>query len=151
MFMSMKVSDRFPNGFVLVSGGADVGWMRAGIIGFCGFNDRVEAQRAGQVAAETLADWYSLRWRSTPIAWADEVPLDHAISTGGVVVGSVCSRHPLSAPDTDSHGIELRIPHETWSALMLQLAQRMHAAMMSERLSADAARSASSRNGENAE
>jgi hypothetical protein len=130
MFMTMRAATRFPRGFVLVRDGTDVGWLRAGLIGFGGFADRHEAHRAGQVAAQTLAEWYATRWRSSPIDWGSEVPHDQQLSAGTVVVGRVRARHLLSDAAASSYGIELRIPHETWIAVMLELAQRMYAAII---------------------
>jgi hypothetical protein len=129
VFMSLKASRRFPKGFVLLRDGAAVGWLRAGIIGFGSFDDRAEAQRAGERAAFALAQWYRTRWRSRPIGWEAEVRIDDRISVDETVVGRICAEDPMGVLGDSQCGIELRIPDETWIAVMLELAQRMYMAM----------------------
>jgi hypothetical protein len=129
VFMSLKASRRFPQGFVLLRDGVAVGWLRAGIIGFGSFEDHADAHRAGENAAFALAQWYRTRWRSQPIGWETEVPVEDRILVDDTIVGRVCADDPMGVMDDRRCGIELRIPSETWIAVMLELAQRMYVAM----------------------
>ncbi|MEP6989519.1 MAG: hypothetical protein ABJA80_01215 [bacterium] len=124
----MKASRRGQPGFALLTGGVEVGWLRQGIVGFLGFTSRQQAERAGEVAADTLAQWYSTRWYSVPVPWQGDEPCTRPITKDQAVIGRILAPHEVHA-DTTSHGIELRIPRETWSAVMLELAQRTYTAL----------------------
>lgn len=126
MHMNMRVVKRSPIAYVMSVSGADVAWLTTGRVGLCGFADRAEAQRAGEIAGTTLADWYRTRWNRAPEAWEGDVSASDAINVGGVCIGRVWPRHLLSESSPDSWGIELRIPRDTWVAVMLELTQRMY-------------------------
>ena len=127
MHMNMRVVKRSPIVYVMSESGTDVGWFSTGRVGLCGFADRSEAQRAGEIAGATLAAWYKARWNNPPEAWEDDVSLNDAIDIGGVCIGRVSARHLMSESSPDSWGVEFRVPHDTWIAVMLELAQRMYA------------------------
>ena len=107
VFMSLKASRRFPQGF----------------------DDAADAHRAGARAANALAQWYRTRWRSQPIGWEGSVPAEEGISIDDVVVGRVGVDDPMGVLGERRCGIQLRIPQETWIAVMLELAQQMYVAM----------------------
>jgi hypothetical protein len=123
---------------VILNGSSEVGWLRPGIIGFGQFTDRSHARRAGEAAAAVLSGWYALYRHGAPAAWPDAVPDDDPLIVAGVVVGRVLA--PCTLPsaaavaDGGSYGFELAVPDRTWLAVMLQLAQRMYATMVEERL-----------------
>jgi hypothetical protein len=139
--MIMRVVKRSPIVYVMSVSGTDVGWFSTGRVGLCGFADRSGAQRAGEIAGATLADWYRARWNTAPEAWEDDVSLHDAIDVGGVCIGRVSARHPMSESRPDSWGVEFHIPHDTWVAVMLELAQRMYSEARASLL-ADGAESA---------
>lgn len=131
---TLRLSPRAPLCYALTRDGSDVGWLRSGLVGFHGFSDRASALRSGAVAAAVLRDWYAVRWHSTPREWPGRVPLPDQVVVDGGVVGRLV--HPRAAPfgGAESYGFELALPPETWLALMLQLAQRMHLALVAEGL-----------------
>lgn len=128
MVLSMKASRRGQLGFDLLKGGVEVGWLRKGIVGFLGFTSRQQAERAGEVAADALAQWYATRWYSVPLAWQDGEACKRPITKNETVIGRILTPEEVQA-GTTSHGIELRIPPETWSAVMLEVAQRTYTAL----------------------
>lgn len=129
MHMSLKVLRRSPIVYVMSVGARDVGWFSTGRIGLAGFADHADAQRAGGIAAALLTDWYRARWNHPPEAWADAVTPEHALMSDGVTIGRIVAHHLLSEPGESSWAIELRLPDDTWVAVMLELAQRMYVAV----------------------
>ncbi|CAN5134880.1 hypothetical protein BH09GEM1_BH09GEM1_18980 [soil metagenome] len=140
MVLSMKAFRGGQPGFDLLRGGVEVGWLREGIVGFLGFTSQRQAERAGAVAADALAHWYSTRWYSVPLPWQDDEPCKRPIKKDQMVIGRILAPHEIHA-DTISHQIELRIPRETWSAVMLELAQRTYTALTAAGLTTQAERS----------
>jgi hypothetical protein len=128
MILSMRASDRGQPGFDLLEDGVQVGWLRAGILGFRGFASQQQAARAGAVAADTLIRWYATRWYSMPLPWREDEPCTRPIRAEHTVIGRVLAPHEVEAGAT-THAIELGIPHDAWSAVMLELAQRTYTAL----------------------
>lgn len=126
MHMNMRVVKRSPIVYVMSESGTDVGWFTTGRVGLCGFADRSEALHAGEIAGATLADWYRARWNNAPDPWEHDVSANDAIDVDGVCIGRVSAQHPLCESSPESWGVEFRIPHDTWVAVMLELAQRMY-------------------------
>jgi hypothetical protein len=132
--VTLRIVRRDARDYVLFDGAAEVGWLRGGSVGFCGFADRARARIAGEVAASVLADWYATRWYSAPHPFPSMALPDDQIATRGVVVGRVVGPDIVPVGSADSHGFELALPREVWVAVILELAQRIHAAVAQPRL-----------------
>ena len=129
MSVTLRMIRREARDYVLLDGSVEVGWLRGGEIGFCGFADRASARMAGEVAASVLAEWYATRWYSAPHACASAVAPGDQITTQGVVVGRIVAPGTPPVGRADSHGVQLALPREMWVAVILELAQRIYAAV----------------------
>jgi hypothetical protein len=129
MIINAKVSRENPRGYALWSEGWEVGWLRSGIVGFCRLPAAVGVRHAAEVAADTLAEWYRVRWQqSAPVAWAGPVAPELQVTVNGLVVGRLFKS--LERPALgDAGGFELRIPHNIWIATGVELAQRIYTAL----------------------
>lgn len=78
--------------------------METGRLVFRGFPDAASAATAAKVAARVGRQWAHSR---TEAPFADDV---------------------VVSPLADAHGFECRVPDNTWRAILIQLAQRIHAA-----------------------
>ena len=129
MIINAKTSRENPRSYALWSDGSEVGWLRAGAIGFSRLPDSVGVRHGAQLAAETLAEWYRVRWQqSAPVAWVGPVAPEVQVTVNGIVVGRLL-RAPEWPADGDAGGFELRIPNNIWIATGIQLAQRIHTAL----------------------
>src|SRR5689334_20757149 len=129
MIINAKTSRENPRSYALWSDGREVGWLRAGAIGFSSLPHSLGARHAAQLAARTLADWYRIRWRqSTPVAWVDDVAPELQVTVNGIVVGRLFTGAGRPA-DGDASGFELRIPDGIWIATGVELAQRIYSAL----------------------
>ena len=129
MIINAKMSRENPRSYALWSDGWEVGWLRAGTIGFCRLPNSLGARHAGQVAAEKLAEWYRVRWQQrAPIAWVGPVAPELQVTVNGLVVGRLFRAFDSPA-NGDAGGFELRIPNDVWIATSVELAQRIYTAL----------------------
>lgn len=131
MVVHVKVAKRPGTGYVLVSRGAEVGWLQLGRLGFGGFRDLDTARRAAAVAVEVLRDWYRTRWRTgAMMPWPEPVDRALQITDRGSVVGRLLSETTaFDATPIEPPALELRVPSEMWVATGVELAQRIWSAL----------------------
>jgi len=129
MSLTMKPSLHPLFAYDLHSNGAPVGWLRTGRVGLFGFYSEQQAIAAGREAARVLGEWFTTRWHGVPIAWphdAPELPILHH----DVVVGRVLRAGDPELSHGALHGIEVCLPTETWTALLIEVGQRLHSAIV---------------------
>jgi hypothetical protein len=129
MTIAFRASTNALFAFEISTAQGAIGWARAGRVGLYGFDTHQEARSAGRVAARVLADWYASRWRGAPIPWPDAAPMVPIVSDD-VVVGRILQEHDVELRHRASHGIEVGLPPETWTALLIEVAQRLHTAIL---------------------
>lgn len=128
MLIQLQLGRRDAASCSLIDGPLEVGWIRPGVIGFSGFDDHAEAVAAGTAAAAVVASWARARIEGGLVEFAGDVGADDAIKADDLVVGRVL--HPAAVgTDLPGYGFELAVPHATWLAVMLELAQRIHSGM----------------------
>lgn len=132
MLLNAVRTGRNPTSHELRAGGRTVGWIRSGLVGFGGFSSRAEAQAAGRAAAAVLDAWYSARKQSidrhAPASWGDSPCDEDLLRVGDVVVGRLVPPGSSGEEGGESHRFELVMP-AAWHAVMLQIAQRINAAL----------------------
>jgi hypothetical protein len=140
MLRQLQVRRRDLATVVLTDGPLVVGWIRDGIIGFGGFSDRADAMAAGTLAADVVTRWAGRRRGpglapfTTLVSEADAIRL-----ANGIVIGRILPPDQVEA-DLGGHGYEIAVPEGTWLAVMLEIAQLVHAAWRgSTRVNRDAA------------
>jgi hypothetical protein len=129
VLISLKASTQGLFAFELAADGAAVGWVRTGRVGFHGFHSHHHAVAAGNVAADVIAQWYATRWRGVPVPWSADTPRIPIISNE-IVVGRILEAHDVELKHRAPYGIEICLPPETWTALLLEVAQRTHSAIV---------------------
>jgi len=97
-----------PTGWILAEGPRTLGEIQPDRMTFVGFPDAASAQVAAEIAARVLRDWRRTRRGATADA-------------------------PVVAVLGDGSGFSFAVPEATWHALLLELAQRIHAATRSLR------------------
>jgi hypothetical protein len=129
VLLKLVVGQGSPAVHALRNGADVVGWIRAGRVGFGGFDSREAAGTAAQRAAEVLTAWYEKRGQPighhAPESWAADLRDDDLVRMKDVIIGR------LLTPDSGDHAgrdfaFELVLPPATWLAVMLQVAQRVH-------------------------
>ena len=133
MMLTMIATRRSPETHELRAGRRTVGWIRPGAVTFDGFGSRSAVEEAALAAVPVLEAWYAGRKQSihhqAPARWADTVSREDLLWAGDVVVGRLIAPG-RSKGARASHQLELLLPHTTWLALHLQLAQRVHTRLL---------------------
>lgn len=128
----LQLGRRSQEGCALVDGPLVVGWTRPGTIGFGGFDDHAEAHAAATAAATVLQQWSRTRSDDAPVQFPGELTSDEAVFVDGRAVARVLKPTAVST-DVPGHGFEVAVPHAMWLAVMLELAQRIHATLVGSR------------------
>lgn len=128
MQRQLQLGRREASSCALVDGAVAIGWLRSGIIGFGGFDDREVARRAGEAAAREVQAWSATRSSRWPAPMDRHVSEADAIKVDGAVVGRIMEP-AAGMVDVDGIGIELSVPAPLWLAVMLSLAQRLRGPM----------------------
>lgn len=128
----LQLGRRSQEGCALVDGPLVVGWTRSGIIGFGGFDDFADAHSAATAAATVLQQWSRSRAEELPAPFPGELTSDEAVVVEGRAVARVLKPAAV-ATDVPGHGFEVAVPHAMWLAVMLELAQRIHATLIGSR------------------
>ena len=129
MNLTMKPSKNGLFAYDLCADGAQVGWVRRGRVGLFGFYSEQQAMAAGREASVVLGEWFRTRWHGVPIAWPEQLP-QLPIVHNDVVVGRILQAHDVELRHRALHGLEVCLPPETWTALMVEVGQRMHSAII---------------------
>lgn len=99
----LRLDRRAPAGFTLADGPQEIGWVESGRIVFTGFPDPDAAAAAAEIAVRIARQW------------AEGRPLAPRFDETAVSL------------TRDWLGFECHVPEGTWHALLLELAQRIHA------------------------
>ena len=129
MTIAFRASSNALFAFEICTSQGAIGWARAGRVGLYGFDSHHDARSAGRIAAGVLSEWYTSRWRGDPIPWPDAAPVVPIVSSD-VVIGRILQEHDVELRHRASHGIEVGLPPETWTALLIEVAQRLHTAIV---------------------
>lgn len=134
MLNQLQLGRRDASACALIDGPLEIGWVRADVIGFGGFEDRPAAKAAGEAAATIATHWMRTRGAGAPLVpFPAKVRDDAAIRATDTVVGRLLEPDEASG-DLRGHGFEIALPSGTWLALKLELAQRIHRGLMGSRL-----------------
>jgi hypothetical protein len=136
MLNQLQLRRRDRVSYALIDGPLTIGWIRTGIIGFGGFDDRREALAAGAAAVAMVTHWAAARraalvppFPTHLAAGLAELPLHvpeaDAIRGADGVVGRVLAPEEVDI-DLAGHGFEVSLPPGTWVAVLLEVAQRIH-------------------------
>ncbi|HET8770904.1 MAG TPA: hypothetical protein VFM71_07970 [Gemmatimonadaceae bacterium] len=128
----LQLGRRGPDGSALVDGPLVVGWTRSGIIGFGGFDDYADAHAAATAAAAVLRQWSANRAADAPAEFPGQLSSDEAVFVDGRAVARVLKPKAVKT-DVPGYGFEVAVPHAMWLAVMLELAQRIHATLVGSR------------------
>lgn len=109
MLTHLRLDRRDPTGWTLVDGPHTVGWIVPGRIAFTDFPDIASATVASETAARVLRQWSASR---THIPRGSD---------------------RLVRVTLDRTGFACEVPDDLWQAVLLELAQRIHAATVSLR------------------
>lgn len=129
MLLKLVVGEGDPGVHALRHGADVVGWIRAGRVGFGGFDSREDASAAARRAADVLTAWYEKRGQPighhAPESWTADFRGGAVVRVKDVIVGR------LLTPESGDHAardfaFELVLPPATWLAVMLQVAQQVH-------------------------
>lgn len=103
----LRLERRHPSGWTLAHGPSAVGWIADGRLALTDFPDASSAAVAAEIAARVIRQWHQHRAADA---------LDPTV-------------HLLD----DALGFSCAVPLDAWSALLLELAQRLHVATLSLR------------------
>jgi hypothetical protein len=111
---------------LIAQGPAVLGWIGSGTIGFAGFGDYAQARAAGESAVRILDAWYARRTTASPTEVGAAAFDDTRLLLRGRCVGRVLAPLAVPLPRHDAYGFELAVPRVTWTAVLLELALRIH-------------------------
>ena len=137
MLTQLQLGRRDASSCALMDGPLAIGWIRTGVIGFGGFEDRREAHAAAMAAAVIVLHRAASRFEGGLAEFPGHVPETDAVRANGMVVGRLLSPRATRS-DLAGYGYEIAVPAQTWLAVMLEIAERIHRGVLGTRRTVDA-------------